>query len=144
MSTREIKITILVVDDEFIFRELNKKRIDDFLKDQFNYDILTADGLENALEIVENKAIDLVFTDMYMDGRDDSGLYLADRIKALNAETKVFIVSNANLDHIEEKAGKYNTSGCFQLPLHINDLETAFRHLLPLMESKKGEYLKTR
>jgi CheY-like chemotaxis protein len=130
MNTPKARLTILVVDDEFIFRELNKKRIDDFLKERVRYDILTANGFEHALEIVANQSIDLVFTDMFMNGREDSGLCLADRIKSFNNNTKVFIVSNADLKHIKEKANGLNAQGCFQLPLSQKDLETAFRDFI--------------
>ena len=130
MNTPKARLTILVVDDEFIFRELNKKRIDDFLKERVRYDILTANGFEHALEIVVNQSIDLVFTDMFMNGREDSGLCLADRIKSFNNNTKVFIVSNADLKHIKEKANGLNAQGCFQLPLSQKDLETAFRDFI--------------
>lgn len=130
MNERKANVTILVVDDEFIFRELNKKRIDVFLKHKIGYDIFTASGIENALEIAANRPIDLVFTDMCMNGRQDSGLCLAGRIKSLNNNTEVFIVSNANLEHIEQKSAGLNTAGCFQLPLHEADLESAFRNFL--------------
>jgi CheY-like chemotaxis protein len=130
MNTHKTGLTILVVDDEFIFRELNKRRIDDFLKERVCYNILTANGLEHALEIVAHKSIDLVFTDMFMNGRDDSGLCLADRIKSFNNNTKVFIVSNADLKHIKEKANGWYAHGCFQLPLCQKDLETAFRDFI--------------
>jgi CheY-like chemotaxis protein len=130
MNRHNARLTILVVDDEFIFRELNKKRIDDFLKERVCYDILTANGFEHALEIVANQSIDIVFTDMFMNGRDDSGLCLAARIKSFNTYTKVFIVSNADLEHIKKKADGLNASGCFQLPLRQGDLETAFRDFI--------------
>lgn len=126
MNRNKAKLTILVVDDEFIFRELNKKRIVDFLKDRTSYDILTADGSEKALEILKKRSIDLVFTDMRMDGKDDSGLNLIRKIKALSSDTQVFIVSNGNLEHILEKASTVDATGCFQLPLHRIDLESAF------------------
>jgi response regulator of citrate/malate metabolism len=130
MSTDEGKLTILVVDDEFIFRELNKKRIHDFLKQRIRYDIFTANGIENALEIIINESIDLVFTDMFMDGREDSGAWLAERVKSLSSTTKVFIVSNADLEYIREKADRLSTSGYFQLPLCKGDLESAFRSFI--------------
>jgi CheY-like chemotaxis protein len=130
MNTSKARLTILVVDDEFIFRELNKKRIDDFLKERVCYDILTANGFEHALEILANRSIDLVFTDMFMNGKDDSGVCLADRIRSFNHHTKVFIVSNADLKYIKEKADDLNAQGCFQLPLRQKDLETAFRDFI--------------
>ena len=130
MNTHKARLTILVVDDEFIFRELNKKRIDDFLKERIRYEILTACGFENALEIVANRSIDLVFTDMFMDGKEDSGVCLADKIKSLSNNTKVFIVSNADMEYIKEEAGCLKASGCFQLPLCRSDLESAFRNFI--------------
>lgn len=131
MNTHKEKLNILVVDDEFIFREINKKRIDAFLQNKIYYDIFTASGIKDAIEIAANQSIDLVFTDMCMDGRQDSGLTLADWIKSLNNRTEVFIVSNANLEDTEKKAaGLKNISGCFQLPLHKGILESAFRNFI--------------
>lgn len=137
MKTHKERLTILVVDDEFIFRELNKKRIDDFLKNKIDYEILTASGIKKALEIAENRPLDLVFTDMCMDDREDSGLFLAGKLKSLNSSAEVFIVSNANLEHIEDKTLGSNVSGCFQLPLHKGDLESAFRNFIPTSHLKK-------
>lgn len=144
MNTHKEKLTILVVDDEFIFRELNKKRIDDFLKNKIDYDIFTASGIKKALEIAENRSLDLVFTDMCMDDREDSGFFLADKLKSLNSSTEVFIVSNANLEHIEDKAFGSNASGCFQLPLHKGDLESAFRNFIPTNHLKKRTLVQDR
>jgi response regulator of citrate/malate metabolism len=127
MKIHKDKITILVVDDEFIFRELNKMRINDFLKERVDYKIFTATGFEDAIEILKNRPTDLVFTDMFMDGKENSGIGLADRIKEISDSTKVFLVSNAGLRHIKKNAIGTNVLGCFQQPLRKIDMEFAFR-----------------
>lgn len=130
MDAHKEKINILIVDDELIFLKLNKRRIDAFLQNKIYYDIFTAKKIKDALNIAENQSIDLVFTDMCMDGREDAGFTLADRIKSLNNRTEVFIVSNNDLGIIEQKAVGLNASGCFQLPLHESALEYAFRNFI--------------
>ncbi len=122
------KINILIVDDESVFRELNKRRIRSFLKNEVNYEIFVAEGFEKALEIVKKVTINVVFTDMQMDGIRDCGLKLTRKIKSIHQHTRVFIASNAILDYLQEKAGAAGLSGIFQLPLDNEDLEIALGH----------------
>ncbi len=124
------KLRILVVDDQFVFREINKKRISTYLQDRVEYEIFTADGLENALEIVKEISFDVVFTDLKMNGNYNGGLILTHEIKALNPNTDVFIVSNANMEDIAENARAAGAKGCFQMPITIFDLKSAFQKKL--------------
>lgn len=126
MNDTRSKITILIVDDEFIFREINKKRIADYFKKDKNFDIITADGFKIAIEIAKKRSIDVVFTDLQMDGRKDCGISLSRHIKVLNPKTKVFIASNTDIERIEKNADTKNISGFFQLPLKHTDLEQVF------------------
>lgn len=126
------KLRILVVDDQFVFREINKKRISTYLQDRVvEYEIFTADGLENALEIVKKISFDVVFTDLKMNGNYDGGLILTREIKAFNPNSDVFIVSNANMEDIAENARAAGANGCFQMPITIFDLKIAFQKKLP-------------
>lgn len=122
------KINILIVDDEFVFRELNKRRIRSFLKNEVNYEIFVAEGFEKALEIAKKVTINVVFTDMQMDGIRDCGLKLTQKIKSIHPHTRVFIASNAILDYLQDKDDAAGLSGIFQLPLDEKDLEIALGH----------------
>ncbi|MCP4744732.1 MAG: response regulator [Desulfobacteraceae bacterium] len=124
------KINILIVDDEFVFRELNKKQINSYLKDNVNFEIFVAEGLEKALEIAKKVTIDVVFTDMQMDNKRDCGLALTRKIKSINMNTHVFITSNAILNYLQDRSDAAGLSGIFQLPLNEADLKIAFGHYM--------------
>lgn len=131
MIKSKTKITILVVDDQFVFREVHKMHIAAYLKDKTDYEILTANGLNEAHEVAQKIYFDAVFTDLHMDDKHDCGYILAEKIKAMNPQTMVYIVSNADLDSIEKIAEKAGATGCFQIPLKDLDLKQVFHIKFP-------------
>lgn len=124
------KLAVLIVDDEFVFRELNKKFITAYLTEKIKHNIFTANCPEDALEIVKQNNIDIVFSDLLMNGTIDCGFNLASQIKKLNPKTQVFIVSNAAPNSLNEKENAIPVNGCFQMPLKQVDLESVFYDLL--------------
>lgn len=68
------KPTILIVDDELLIRDL----LYDFFSNQ-GWEIATAENGIKALEILENRSVDLLLTDLKMPGLD--GMELTTKVK---------------------------------------------------------------
>jgi len=83
---------ILTVDDEFI----NNKIITHILKDEPMYDIVSAGGGREALEILDNQAIDLVLLDVMMPDMD--GLETLKKIREKYQVPVVLMTANKTLD----------------------------------------------
>ena len=81
------KATLLVVDDDPTFRDLEAQ-----ILSHEGYDVLQADGAEEALRLVERiPAIDLLLTDFRMP--DANGLELTRRFRTAHPRTPVLMVS---------------------------------------------------
>ena len=78
--------TILIVDDEAELRELNAE----ILK-QNGYRTICAETAKQALDILENKAVDLIFTDIIMPDMD--GYQLIEVVRKQYPETKIQLTS---------------------------------------------------
>ena len=83
---------ILTVDDEFI----NNKIITHILKDEPMYDIVSAGGGREALEILDNRAIDLVLLDVMMPDMD--GMETLKKIREKYQVPVVLMTANKTLD----------------------------------------------
>lgn len=77
---------ILIVEDEELMRSILRQ-----LLTSENYQVLTADSAETALEIFAAEEIALTLTDIKMPGMD--GLELLDRIKTIDDEAIVIIMT---------------------------------------------------
>ncbi|MEJ7846487.1 MAG: sigma-54 dependent transcriptional regulator [Pyrinomonadaceae bacterium] len=80
------KQSVLVVEDEELMRTILRRLLEDS-----GYNVLTADSSETALEIFPGNDIAVTLTDIKMAGMD--GLQLLDRIKAVDAEALVIIMT---------------------------------------------------
>jgi two-component system NtrC family response regulator len=78
--------TILVVDDEPNYLVV----LSELLRDE-GFEVFTAPGGAEALEIARNNDLDMVITDMQMPGM--SGMGLLDELKTLNDELPVLIIT---------------------------------------------------
>jgi len=85
----EIKPTILVVDDEPGARQSLEVILED------DYQVLTAQSGEEALEIFQKECVDLILLDVHMPEMD--GLEVLRRIKEQDEEIDVIMVSALNL-----------------------------------------------
>ena len=84
MTTEQM--TILLVDDEERLLETTKK-----LFEKMNIRVYTAPGGKQALEIVENNWVDVIFLDVKMPGVD--GMTTLREIKRLNPLAEVIILT---------------------------------------------------
>ena len=78
--------TILVVDDE-----KNYLRVLSAVLEDEGYEVLTALGGQEALEIQKSSDLDLILTDMKMPGMD--GIELLEHVKALDADLPVIMMT---------------------------------------------------
>lgn len=78
--------TILVVDDEVILLELAE-----IILTSYGYQVICSESGEQALEILENTSVDLLFTDVIMPGM--SGYQLSSEVKRLYPKVKIQVVS---------------------------------------------------
>ena len=107
---------ILAVDDEASIREL----LEDFLAFQ-GYDVDTASSGQEALVAIETKAPELVIMDIKMPGM--SGLEVLRKIKALNADIGVIMLSAVgDLAPIQE-ARHLGADFYLQKPVNLNQLQ---------------------
>ena len=91
-----MKKKILIVDDELPVRELFK----DFFGAS-GYQVLTAEGAENALEILRNEEIDVIFLDLRLFGTN--GLELGRQIRREKPLCILFAITGwAGLFEVEE------------------------------------------
>jgi len=88
--------TILIVDDELTVREIFK----DFFGAS-GYQVLTAEGADNAVDILKDRQIDVIFLDLRLFGTN--GLELGRRIRREKPLTILFAITGwAGLFEVEE------------------------------------------
>jgi len=91
-----VEKTILIVDDEVTVREIFK----DFFG-AAGYRVLTAEGADNALEILNGQDIDVIFLDLRLFGTN--GLELGRRIRREKPLAILFAITGwAGLFEVEE------------------------------------------
>ena len=86
------KPTILIVDDESQFIE----KFAEFIKDEFNADVIVKSNSFEALEVIDNQKVDVLFQDIHMPG--PSGFEVIKHIKKLNKDRDmiIFVISKWN------------------------------------------------
>ncbi len=116
---------ILVVDDEQMILDIGKA-----LLETLGYQVSTANGGEQAVEVLskKNEDIDLVILDMIMPGLD--GGITFDRIRALDKEVKVILSSGYSLDGQAQEILERGCSGFIQKPFTISELAVTVRKIL--------------
>ncbi len=88
--------TILIVDDEVTVREIFR----DFFGAS-GYQVLTAEGADNAMEILQDREIDVIFLDLRLFGTN--GLELGRRIRKEKPLSILFAITGwAGLFEVEE------------------------------------------
>ncbi|MDH5572314.1 MAG: PAS domain S-box protein [Gammaproteobacteria bacterium] len=115
--------TILIVDDEPALCKINQQ----VLESQ-GYTIFTARNGEEALAILEQQPIDLVFSDVIMPGMD--GYQLANKIREKYPQIKIQLASGFNDQSHDSLADKQLHKHLLQKPVRSNDLMQQVRKLL--------------
>lgn len=109
------KPTILIVDDELLIRDL----LYDFFTNQ-GWEITTAENGAKALEILENRSVDLLLTDLKMPGLD--GMELTNRVKEEYPSLPVVIMTGFPSIDSAVQALRYKVEDYIIKPFNINQL----------------------
>jgi len=117
------KRKILVVDDEEDVRETLESVLS-----KLEFDPVVAAGGREALEIIKNKKIDVVLSDLYMPEMD--GIELLKRVKAENSKIEFLMITahptiETAVDAIKKGAYDYLTK-----PFHIDEVKMKLNRAL--------------
>lgn len=107
--------SILVVDDELLIRDL----LYDFFSTQ-GWDIAIAENGEKALEILENRPVDVVLTDIKMPAMD--GLQLTAQLKETHPEIPVVLMTGFPSVDSAVTALRQRVADYIIKPFNINQL----------------------
>ena len=115
-------LSVLVVDDDPELTNLLLNYLD-----AQGYSVLTACGGEEALEILQEKDIDLVLLDIVMPGMD--GLQVLQWIRQNHPEIIVVMMSGYRVEDLAQKALRMGASDHISKPLRLEYLDTVIRML---------------
>ena len=128
------KKRILIVDDE--------KKVAFFLQESLedlgnNYEVVSAETAEEALQQIEFQPFDLIITDLRMPGIN--GLELMKRVRAISPKTRTILITAYGSDEVEAEARRLQAYSYFTKPFHIeNFMETVQEALKDIAVSEKG------
>jgi DNA-binding NtrC family response regulator len=115
--------TILVVDDETSQRET----LAGYLKKR-DYDILTASQGEEALDVIKNRTVDLLLTDMRMPAMD--GTELLHLTKQVNPDVEVIVMTAFGSVEVAIEAMKNGAADFITKPVDLDQLELTVAKVL--------------
>ena len=122
---------VLFVDDEEILTWIMTKTLS---KDKKIYEIMIANDGEKALEIMKDKPIDLVISDIRMPGL--SGLDVLEEIRKNYPHTQVVIMTAYGNPDVQKEANKRGCLHYIEKPFKIEELRTII--LDSVQENQKG------
>ncbi len=117
--------TVLLVDDEDMIIDVGKP-----ILEQMGYNVLTATGGKEALDIYEKnkQEIGIVILDMIMPGVGGGDAY--DRLKELNPDIKVLLSSGYSVNGLATKILERGCDGFIQKPFNVMGLSRKIRGIL--------------
>jgi len=118
LKASELKKEILLVDDEQDLREVLEISLLDM-----GYRVLTAENGKQALEIFRKKKPLIVITDIKMPGM--SGIDLLSKIKNINPDTEVIIITGHGDTDLAIKSLKHEAIDFITKPISSDSLEIA-------------------
>lgn len=121
MTAAVQQITVLVVDDEQVIRDLCGHALKE-------YRVLQAGSLREALGLYQTERIDLVLTDVMMPG--GSGIELLKQIKQLDPGALVVVMTGFGDKEVILSALKEDADDFINKPLQILQLRTAVQKVL--------------
>lgn len=122
---------ILVVDDElnvlFVMHDALTRLGDE-------YEIVTAQNGQEALDKIKTVSFDLAITDLRMPGLD--GVELTEAIKALHPSTVVIWMTAYGCHNVKDEATRLAVYACLEKPVEVAEIWRVVREAL---ESTGGE-----
>lgn len=126
---------VLLIDDEIVALNALKKRVD-WVKYGFT-EVLTAQDVINAKELLKKHTIDLIVSDIEMPGED--GLTLVEYVKNTYPSTDcIFVTCHADFNYIK-RAMKYKVWDYILKPIDYEELENL---LIQFSDYKTGSQRK--
>ncbi len=122
-------LRILVVDDEENVRNVFR----DFCRSSPLFDVVTAQGGHEAIELIEKEKFDIVTIDLVMP--EVSGLEAIEAIKARKPHLPMVIVTGNATDNLILKAGQLGGCRVLHKPVGIDEF---LDELIDLAEEKLG------
>ncbi len=121
-----IKPTILVVDDEKRFTET----FVDFLKVQFNANVILKENVKDALEVIDNQRVDVLFQDIHLPNGPD-GVEVVKYIKKIGKDKDIttFIISKWQDDETYQKVIKELNVKYIPKPISLASTKTVLEEL---------------
>jgi CheY-like chemotaxis protein len=120
---RLAKRNVLLVDDETLLLMLLKEIIT-----QLGYNPILAANGHQALEKLSQTTVDLVITDVQMPGL--SGIELLQRVKAMQPEIPVLLLSGSNPVAIQKAADRYHADAFLPKPFKFAQLTENIQRLM--------------
>ncbi|MCK4373334.1 MAG: response regulator [candidate division Zixibacteria bacterium] len=128
---------ILIVDDTPVIRNL----LEELLVSEGYSVVCATDGLE-ALKIIENEKLDLVFCDIHMPRKN--GLDTLKESKDLDPEL-LFIMTDSLPDEMAEAAQQHGAISCISKPFEIKEIRECVLHAESIYSKERNvESLHTR
>lgn len=109
-----MKSSILIIDDDTEVRSM----IADVLEDE-GYSVAQAGNWETAKDVLENKEINLIFLDLWIDENEYDGIVILERIKKKYPAIPVVMISGHGNIEIAVKAIKYGAYDFIEKPFVI-------------------------
>lgn len=123
------EFNVLVVDDEYSYQEVFK-----ILLEKAGYTVYTCDSGEAAIKIVEDKTIDLILTDLRMNGM--SGIELLEDVKRISKVTEIIIITGYGTIEGAVEAMK---KGAFSYFIKGQNVDALIMEIEKLVKIKKLE-----
>ena len=131
MSTKRI----LIVDDE---ETLTFSMYQSFILEKGDYEIVTANSGEEALEKLDSKKFDVAIVDIYLPGI--SGLDLIKEIKEKNPDTAIIVMSAYATMDKKDEALENGALYFFEKPFDIKEVKKVVSKILnPYLALRGGE-----
>ena len=126
---------ILIIDDEKDIRIL----LSSILKDE-GYSCIVAGTVKEAENIIENDSFDLVFLDISLDDKKKDGIYLLKKIKKINKDIPVIMISGHATIQVAVESVKLGAFEFLEKPFNtdrlLNFTKRAFENLDLKKENK--------
>jgi PAS domain S-box-containing protein len=134
---RELEIkggreTILVVDDEPSILEVGRQ-----ILGEYGYTTLAAGSGEEALQVYQDQAVDLVVLDLNMPGM--GGQKCLEKLKEIDPDARVIIASGYSADTAAGKAIRARVEGYIGKPYRLHNLLQMVREVLDAGPGSSGD-----
>ena len=101
------------------------------------YTVLTAENASSGLDIFKREKPPIVLTDVKMPGMD--GLEVLERIKGIDPETEVIVITGHGDMDLAVKALNLNATDFINKPIQKSDLDSALRRAEERLKLAKGQ-----